>query len=97
MLHGAISLPGGAPASGAIVYLMTKTPKMLTQTDSNGRFHVPGLCPDGKTTLKIMKTKFAPIMLTMPKTSLKTATINAEFVRAGDYALWQISEETLQY
>ncbi|XP_031199823.1 cartilage intermediate layer protein 1 [Mastomys coucha] len=82
MLHGAISLPGGGPAPGATVYLLAKAPKMLTQTDSSGRFRVPGLCPDGKTILKITKTKFAPIMITMPKTSLKSATINAEFVRA---------------
>jgi hypothetical protein len=85
MLHGAISLPGGGPAPGAAVYLLAKAPKMLTRTDSSGRFRVPGLCPDGKTILKITKTKFAPIMITMPKTSLKSATINAEFVRAGDY------------
>lgn len=84
MLYGAISLPGGAPAPGATVYLLTKAPKMLTQTDGRGRFQVPGLCPDGKTTLKITKTKFAPVVLTMPKTGLKSATINAEFVRAGD-------------
>lgn len=84
MLHGAVSLPGGAPASGATVYLLTKTPKLLTQTDSDGRFRIPGLCPDGKSILKITKVKFAPIVLTMPKTSLKAATINAEFVRAGN-------------
>ncbi|KAM6201736.1 cartilage intermediate layer protein 1 [Rhynchocyon petersi] len=82
VLQGAVSLPGGDPASGAIVYLLTKTLKQLTQTDSRGRFRVPGLCPDGKTVLKITKAKFAPIMLTMPKTSLKVATINAEFRRA---------------
>lgn len=83
VLHGAVSLPGGAPASGATVYLLTKTPKLLTKTDSSGRFRVPGLCPDGKSILKITKTKFAPIMLKMPKTSLKAATVNAEFRRAG--------------
>nr|XP_045372745.1 cartilage intermediate layer protein 1 isoform X2 [Camelus bactrianus] len=82
VLHGAISLPGGAPASGATVYLLTKTPKLLTQTDSSGRFRVPGLCPDGKSILKITKTKFAPIKLTVPKTRLKAATIKAEFIRA---------------
>ncbi|XP_032720591.1 cartilage intermediate layer protein 1 [Lontra canadensis] len=82
MLHGAISLPGGAPASGATIYLLTKKPKPLTKTDSSGRFRVPGLCPDGKSILKITKAKFAPIMLTMPKTRLKAATVNAEFVRA---------------
>uniref|UniRef100_A0A4W2H8R6 ATP-dependent clpX-like chaperone, mitochondrial n=3 Tax=Bos TaxID=9903 RepID=A0A4W2H8R6_BOBOX len=82
VLYGAVSLPGGAPASGAAVYLLSKTPKLLTQTDSSGRFRVPGLCPDGKSILKITKTKFAPIHLTVPKTRLKAATIRAEFVRA---------------
>ncbi|XP_044085575.1 cartilage intermediate layer protein 1 isoform X3 [Neovison vison] len=82
MLHGAVSLPGGAPASGATVYLLTKKPKPLTKTDSSGRFRIPGLCPDGKSILKITKAKFAPIMLKMPKTSLKAATVNAEFMRA---------------
>ncbi|XP_032031037.1 cartilage intermediate layer protein 1 isoform X1 [Hylobates moloch] len=82
MLHGAVSLPGGAPASGATVYLLTKTPKLLTRTDSDGRFRIPGLCPDGKSILKITKVKFAPIVRTMPKTRLKAATIKAEFVRA---------------
>lgn len=83
VLHGAVSLPGGAPAAGATVYLLTKTLKPLTRTDSSGRFRVPGLCPDGETTLKITKAKFVPIKLTMPKTSMKSATINAEFTRAG--------------
>lgn len=83
VLYGVVSLPGGAPASGATVYILTKTPKLLTQTDSSGRFRVPGLCPDGKSILKITKTKFAPIRLTMPKTRLKAATIKAEFLRAG--------------
>lgn len=83
VLYGVVSLPGGAPASGATVYILTKTPKLLTQTDSSGRFRVPGLCPDGKSILKITKTKFAPIRLTMPKTRLKAATIKAEFMRAG--------------
>uniref|UniRef100_A0A8C6AZ07 ATP-dependent clpX-like chaperone, mitochondrial n=1 Tax=Monodon monoceros TaxID=40151 RepID=A0A8C6AZ07_MONMO len=82
VLYGVVSLPGGAPASGATVYILTKTPKLLTQTDSSGRFRVPGLCPDGKSILKITKTKFAPIRLTMPKTRLKAATIKAEFMRA---------------
>lgn len=41
------------------------------------------MCPDGKSILKITKSKFVPIKLTMPKTRLKTATIKAEFVRAG--------------
>lgn len=83
VLHGVVSLPGGAPASGATVYLMTKTLKPLTRTDRSGKFRVPGLCPDGKSILKITKTKFAPIKLTVPRTKLKSATINAEFVRAG--------------
>lgn len=82
MLYGAVSLPGGDPAPGATVYLLTKTPKPLTQTDRNGRFRVPGLCPDGKSILKITKAKFAPITLTMPKTSRKSATVSAEFTRA---------------
>lgn len=83
VLHGTVTLPGGAPASKATVYLVTKTPKPLTRTDSSGRFRVPGLCPDGKSILKITKTNFAPIELTMPKTRLKSANISAEFTRAG--------------
>lgn len=83
VLHGVVSLSGGDPAVGATVYLQTKVLKMLTKTDSSGRFQVPGLCPDGKSKLKIMKAKFVPIVLTMPRTSLNSATINAEFVRAG--------------
>ncbi|XP_023353831.1 cartilage intermediate layer protein 1 [Sarcophilus harrisii] len=82
VLHGVISLPGGGPATGATVHLLTKTVKPLTQTDSNGRFRIPGLCPDGKTVLKITKAKFAPILLTMPKTNKKMATVSAEFARA---------------
>lgn len=93
VLYGAVSLPGGAPASGAAVYLLSKTPKLLTQTDSSGRFRVPGLCPDGKSILKITKTKFVPIHLTVPKTRLKAATIRAEFVRAGTEVLWGRSGE----
>ncbi|XP_007532434.1 cartilage intermediate layer protein 1 [Erinaceus europaeus] len=82
VLHGVVSLPGGAPASGATVHLLGKKPRTLTQTDGHGRFRVPGLCPDGRSSLKVTKVKFVPAVLTVPKTSLRAATVSAELSRA---------------
>ncbi|XP_028920452.1 cartilage intermediate layer protein 1 [Ornithorhynchus anatinus] len=85
VLRGAVSLPDGSPAAGAAVHLLThlQTLKPLTRVDARGRFRVPGLCPDGRSVLRLTKAKFAPLDLTVPKTGRKEASVQARFSRAG--------------
>uniref|UniRef100_A0A672US02 Cartilage intermediate layer protein n=1 Tax=Strigops habroptila TaxID=2489341 RepID=A0A672US02_STRHB len=57
-LHGKVSLEDGSPATDARVYLQAKKLKLLTTADERGMFRIPGICPDGKNTLKIKKAKY---------------------------------------
>ncbi|KAG8145190.1 hypothetical protein E2320_013554 [Naja naja] len=65
LLHGTVALQDGAPAAGARLYLQAKPSKFLTESGHNGAFEVPGVCPDGKTTLQIKKSKYATAVITL--------------------------------
>uniref|UniRef100_A0A8C8VQ90 Cartilage intermediate layer protein n=1 Tax=Pelusios castaneus TaxID=367368 RepID=A0A8C8VQ90_9SAUR len=55
VLHGMVFLPDNTPAAAAAVYVQSENLKLLTESDSDGGFRIPGLCPDGKNVLKIKK------------------------------------------
>uniref|UniRef100_A0A7M4DV40 Cartilage intermediate layer protein n=1 Tax=Crocodylus porosus TaxID=8502 RepID=A0A7M4DV40_CROPO len=67
VLHGMVSLPDGAPATDAAIYLQSKEMKLLTRSDRKGKFWIPGVCPDGKNILKIKQAKYATATITVPK------------------------------
>ncbi|XP_043933787.1 cartilage intermediate layer protein 1 [Protopterus annectens] len=82
ILHGVVRLADGAPASKATVFLKEKTWKTLTVSDKNGKFQVPGLCPDGKTTLHFKKEKYATASLTLPRRLNKLQRVEVRLKRA---------------
>lgn len=82
-LHGKVSLEDGSPAADARVYLQTKKLKLLTVADNRGMFRIPGVCPDGKNTLKIKKAKYATATVTVPESNRRNLAIQAQLHRSG--------------
>uniref|UniRef100_A0A4W3K3R6 Cartilage intermediate layer protein, nucleotide pyrophosphohydrolase n=1 Tax=Callorhinchus milii TaxID=7868 RepID=A0A4W3K3R6_CALMI len=65
LLYGTVHLQDGAPASRATIYLQGNTDKFLMTCDDKGKFRIPGLCPDGRTTIKIKKEKYRTEIVTL--------------------------------
>ncbi|XP_051484837.1 cartilage intermediate layer protein 1 [Apus apus] len=82
-LHGKVSLEDGSPAADARVYLQAKTLKLLTMADNRGMFRIPGVCPDGKNTLKIKKAKYATSTVTIPESNRRNLGIQVQLQRSG--------------
>ncbi|XP_061855014.1 cartilage intermediate layer protein 1 [Colius striatus] len=82
-LHGKVSLEDGSPAAEARVYLQAKKLKLLTTVDSKGTFRIPGICPDGKNTLKIKKAKYATATVTVPESNRRNLAIQVQLQRSG--------------
>lgn len=82
-LHGKVSLEDGLPAADARVYLQAKKLKLLTTADNRGMFRIPGVCPDGKNTLKIKKAKYATATVTVPESNRRNLAIQVQLQRSG--------------
>ncbi|KAL7980180.1 hypothetical protein Chor_001448 [Crotalus horridus] len=83
LLRGTVSIQDGAPAAGARLYLQAKPSKFLTESDHNGAFEVPGLCPDGKTTLQIKKSKYTTDVITLSESAENYSTVHIYLKRAA--------------
>nr|XP_006129247.1 cartilage intermediate layer protein 1 isoform X1 [Pelodiscus sinensis] len=82
VLHGRVALADGMPATEATVYLQSENLKLLTETDSNGGFRIPGMCPDGKNILKIKKVRYATATVPVPESTEKSSIIHVRLKRA---------------
>ncbi|KAM3828431.1 cartilage intermediate layer protein 1 [Vipera latastei] len=82
LLRGTVSLQDGARAAGARLYLQAKPSKFLTESDHNGAFEVPGLCPDGKTTLQIKKSKYVTDVITLSESAENYSAVHIYLKRA---------------
>uniref|UniRef100_A0A8C6VI43 Cartilage intermediate layer protein n=1 Tax=Naja naja TaxID=35670 RepID=A0A8C6VI43_NAJNA len=82
LLHGTVALQDGAPAAGARLYLQAKPSKFLTESGHNGAFEVPGVCPDGKTTLQIKKSKYATAVITLSESAENYSAVHMYLKRA---------------
>lgn len=82
-LHGKVSLEDGSPAADARVYLQAKKLKLLTTADNKGTFRIPGVCPNGKNTLKIKKAKYATAAVTVPETNRRNLALQVRLQRSG--------------
>uniref|UniRef100_A0A8C9LFA5 Cartilage intermediate layer protein n=1 Tax=Pavo cristatus TaxID=9049 RepID=A0A8C9LFA5_PAVCR len=78
-LHGKVSLEDGSPADNARVYLQANNLKLLTTADNKGTFRIPGVCPDGKNTLKIRKAKYTTAAITVPATNRRNLALQVAF------------------
>ncbi|XP_076855483.1 cartilage intermediate layer protein 1 [Brachyhypopomus gauderio] len=79
---GSVRSAGGLPAPGAAILLSGPIPRLLTLTDHNGHFRVPGICPDGNTTLTVKLQNHAPHRVTMPPSSEHTTVFHVKLERA---------------
>ena len=85
LVLGSVRGAGGLPAPSAAVLLSSLSPasKLLTLTDHNGHFRVPGLCPDGNTTLTVLLEDHSPHTVTVPLSSEHTSVLSVQLQRAG--------------
>ncbi|XP_078386339.1 cartilage intermediate layer protein 1 [Cetorhinus maximus] len=82
LLYGSVHLQDGAPAIKATVHLWGNSDKVLTDCDEQGRFQITGLCPDGKTTLKIKKAYYGTAVVTLSVNYSKMSTIEVKLKRS---------------
>ncbi|XP_061078620.1 cartilage intermediate layer protein 1-like [Conger conger] len=82
LLLGSVRSAGGLPAPGAALILSGPTPKLLTLADHNGHFRIPGLCPDGNTTLTVRLKKHAPLSVAVPHSTKHTSVLHVRLNRA---------------
>ncbi|KAG8440758.1 hypothetical protein GDO86_006483 [Hymenochirus boettgeri] len=79
ILYGTVTLPDGALAIGVNVYIITKKPKLVAVSDSQGKFQIVGLCPDS--TIQLELEKYSLITLKIPDTNSTASAIKVSFKR----------------
>ncbi|KAF7688100.1 cartilage intermediate layer protein 1 [Silurus meridionalis] len=79
---GSVRRAGSLQAPGAAILLAGTSPKLLTLSDHNGHFRIPGICPDGNTTLLIKLQGHMPHQIVMPLTSEPTTVLHVMLERA---------------
>ncbi|XP_017259797.1 cartilage intermediate layer protein 1 isoform X2 [Kryptolebias marmoratus] len=79
VLLGSIRSAGGLVAAGAA---MLRSGKLLTLTDHNGHFRIPGICPDGNTTLTVSLQGHAILDVVVPLSSERTSVLSVQLKRA---------------
>ncbi|XDV18327.1 hypothetical protein PO909_024040, partial [Leuciscus waleckii] len=79
---GSVRSAGGLPAPGAAILRAGSRAKLLTVTDHNGHFQVPGICPDGNSTLMIKLNNHAPHQVTVPPSTERTSVLLLKLERA---------------
>lgn len=79
-LLGSVRGAGGLTAQGAAIL---RSGKLLTLTDHNGHFRIPGFCPDGNTTLTISLQGHANLSVIVPHSSERTSALSIRMKRTG--------------
>lgn len=80
ILLGSVRGAGGLTAEGATIL---RSGKLLTLTDHNGHFRIPGICPDGNTTLTVSLQGHATLSVTVPHSSERTSVLSVQLKRTG--------------
>jgi len=80
ILLGSVRSAGGLIAEGATILRLGK---LLTLTDRNGHFRVPGICPDGNTTLTFGLQGHASLNVIVPYSDERTSVLSVQLKRAG--------------
>lgn len=81
ILLGSVRRAGGLIADGAAIL---NSDKFLTLTDHNGHFRIPGICPDGNTTLKVSLRGHVTLSVVVPASSERTSVLSVQLKRAGN-------------
>ncbi|KAM9421995.1 cartilage intermediate layer protein 1-like isoform 3-T3 [Salvelinus alpinus] len=79
---GSVRGAGGLPAPGATILRFGPSSKLLTLTDHNGHFRIPGICPDGNATLTVQLRNHAPHTVTVPHGTEHTSVLSIMLKRA---------------
>lgn len=80
ILLGSVRGAGGLSAEGAAIL---RNGKLLTLTDHNGHFRIPGVCPDGNTTLTISLQGHSPLTAVVPVSMEHTSVLSVQMKRIG--------------
>ena len=80
ILLGSVRGAGGLTAEGATIL---RSDKLLTLTDHNGHFRIPGICPDSNTTLTVSLLGHATYSVVVPHSSERTSVLSVQLKRAG--------------
>lgn len=79
-LLGSVRRAGGLIADGVAIL---NSGKFLTLTDHNGHFRIPGICPDGNTTLQFSLRGHVTLNVVVPASSERTSVLSVQLKRAG--------------
>lgn len=79
ILLGAVRSAGGLIAEGAAIL---RSSKLLTLTDHNGHFRVPGVCPDGNTTLTVSLQGHITQNIVVPTSTEQTTVLTVQLKRS---------------
>lgn len=80
ILLGSVRGAGGLTAEGATIL---RHGKLLTITDHNGHFRIPGICPDGNTTLTVSLQGHAILSVSVPYSVERTSVLSIQLTRTG--------------
>lgn len=80
ILLGSVRGAGGLTAVGAAIL---RSAKLLTITDHNGHFRIPGICPDGNTTLTVNLQGHAALSVVVPFSTEYTSVLSVQLKRTG--------------
>lgn len=84
-LLGSVRGAGGLTAEGTVIL---RSGKLLTVTDHNGHFRIPGICPDGNTTLTFILKGHSPLSATAPRGSDRVSVLSVQLKRTGTAIDW---------
>lgn len=80
ILLGSVRGAGGLTAEGATIL---RSGKLLTLTDHNGHFRIPGICPDGNATLTVSLQGHAALSVSVPHSTERTSVLSVQLKRTG--------------
>lgn len=78
MVLGSVRGAGGLTAEGATIL---RSGKLLTLSDHNGHFRIPGLCPDANTTLTVSLQGHSPQSIVVPHSTDRTTVLSVQLLR----------------
>lgn len=80
ILLGSVRGAGGLTAEGAAIL---RSGKVLTLTDHNGHFRIPGICPDGNITLTVNLQGHATFSAVVPHSAERVSVLSLKLNRTG--------------
>ncbi|XP_018618777.2 cartilage intermediate layer protein 1-like [Scleropages formosus] len=81
LVLGSVRSAGGLPAPGAALLWAGNTQKLLAVTDHNGHFRLPGICPNGNTTLVVRLQRHLPLTFVVPYSAERTSVLHLKLER----------------